>query len=384
MDIYDKLSLIQIKNDCQFIKDLFFFTKDKQYNSILALEILPFISLMLYESNNFINSNIMNLEDIIPKSKNNCYSIKDVRLKVKLFEYNIVKSINAIQNIEYINDRYFKELSGKLFYKNIGLYMDINKNIIGNTHLAYFFYQAENIKKFKLHEIEKLYTNNEILNYKDMTEYSLNYGIYLGELASFFDNLLNDISSTRANYKDINYNILYQDFNTLKDKKIFPINDNDRIVKLYVLHLLSMINSVIYFFKPIILDNLSILLKIEYIVYYYAVKSLKELYKYLKKHKLINADIIQYFEKLNIDDNIFMNSDFRSCMMHYGFKNPKNNKILIKENEIDLKKPYFGLIESCLSIDSNSFEKQLYNKLLNISNTLKQWVDLKINNPQVL
>ena len=205
MNIYDKLSLIQIKNDCKFIKDLLCFINDKNYSSILLLDILPFISLMLYESSNFINSNIINIEDIIPKSKSNSYSIKDVRLKLKLFENKIDDNIKVIKNVEYIQDRYFKELDGDLFYHNLGIYTDINKNVIGNTHLAYFFCQSEELKKLQLNEIEKLYDNNKILKYEEMQIYSFNYGVYLGQLASFFNNLLQKLSSVKVTYKDIEH-----------------------------------------------------------------------------------------------------------------------------------------------------------------------------------
>lgn len=384
MNIYDKLSLMQIKNDCEFIKDLLYFIKDKNYSSILLLDIIPFISLMLYESSNFINSNIINIEDIIPKSKSTSYSIKDIRLKLKLFENKTDDNIKVIKNIEYIQDRYFKELDGNLFYHNIGVYTDTNKNIIGNTHLAYFFCQSEELKRLELNEIEKLYDNNKILTYKEMQIYSFNYGVYLGQLASFFNNFLKELSSVQTTYKDINYNILYQDFNTFKDNQNFPIDENKRITKLYILYLLSIVNCILYFLKPIISENLSVLLRIEYIIYYYVIRSLKALYKYLERNKLLDTKTLQYFENLNIDDDFLLNSEFRSCMMHYSFKNPKNNKILLNEDNIDLKKPFFGLVESCLKIDSYALENKLYNKLLHISNILKNCLDLNLNNTQIL
>lgn len=384
MDKYDKLSLIQIKNDCQFIKDLFYFIKDKKYNSILILDILPFISLMLYEASNFINSNITNIEGIIPASKDNSYSIKDVRLKLKLFTNTAEKSIRTIRNIEYINDREFKELDGESLYYNIGVYTDMDRNIIGNTHLAYFFCQSEELRDLELNKIEELYNNNKILKYKKMHIYNSNYGLYLGQLARFFNDFLKEIPSSKINYKDINWNILYQDFNTLKDNQNFSADENTRIIELYILHILSMINFILYFLKPITYENLSVILRMEYIVYYYASRSLRELYKYLDKNKLLNAKITQYYKELNKDDNVLLNGDFRSCMMHYSFKKPKDNKILIKEEDLNLKKPYFGLIESCLGIDSDGLESELYSKLLNISNILKNWIDLKLNNLEVL
>ena len=380
MDIYDQLSLILIKNDCSFIKDLFFFTKNKNYNSILLLDILPFISLILYESNTFLNKNILNIEKIIPQNTNNSYSIKDVRLKLKLFTDTTPKNIRMIKNIEYINDRYFKELDGTLSYKNIGIYTDKNKNIIGNTHLAYFFCQFEELKTIKLKELKEIY-NTKILKHNDMETYSLNYGFYLGQLASFFNEILIDFPSNIVHYKDINYRIQYQDFNTFRDTKIFPIDENERITKLYILHLLSMVNSILYFLKPIIYENLLVLIKFEYIVYYYVVKSLNSLYKYLEKNNLINSKIIKYYNKFNLNNKDLFNSDFRSCMMHYGFKNPKNNEPIIN---IKLDLPYFGLIEHFFNMNISDFEYELHNNLTNISNILKTWLNLPLENTKLL
>lgn len=380
MDIYDQLSLTLIKNDCNFIKDLFLFTKDKSYNSILILDILPFISLILYESNIFINKNILDIEKFIPKNTSNSYSIKDVRLKLKLFTDTTPKNIRIIKNIEYINDRYFKELDGTLNYNNIGIYTDKNKNIIGNTHLAYFFCQFEELKKIQLQELKEIY-NTKILKHDDMEMYSLNYGFYLGQLASFFNEFLIDFPANIVNYKDINYRIQYQDFNTFRDTKIFPIDENERITKLYILHLLSMVNSILYFLKPIIYENLLVLLRLEYILYYYVVKSLNSLYKYLDKNNLITPKIIKYYNKLNLNNKNLFNSNFRNCMMHYSFKNPKNNEPLIN---IKLEQPYFGIIEHFFNMTISDFEYELHNNLTNISDILKNWLNLPLENTKSL
>lgn len=154
MDIYDYLSLKQIRKDCKSIIDLIKFMHGKEYSAIVCLNILPIFSLIIYEAIRYIKKLMPEVE--IEREKDT-FSLKDIRMKNKLFYDKFNRNIQIIRNIDYIQDRQFKELDGDKYYFNIGIYLDNNFNIIGNTHLASFFNQEENMKKKKEEEIKELY-----------------------------------------------------------------------------------------------------------------------------------------------------------------------------------------------------------------------------------
>ena len=355
MDIYDYLSLKQIRKDCKSIIDLIKFMHGKEYSAIVCLNILPIFSLIIYEANRYIKKLMPEVE--IEREKDT-FSLKDIRMKNKLFYDKFNRNIQIIRNIDYIQDRQFKELDGDKYYYNIGIYLGNNLNIIGNTHLASFFNQEENMKKKKEEEIKELYDKGDILLEEKLSKYVYNYGEYLGSLSMLFYNSLSSINiKSNYTYKDLDYEILYKDLNTNKDIKIFSNTQEEKVVKLYLLYLISIINAVLYLIRPIIHENFCFLYKIEFIICYYSIKSLEELYKYLKEKEKINNESYNYIKQMKLDDRSIFNVNVRNCMMHYGMKDEKTGEKLILDDKFNLEIPFYGLIESQYGICHKDSEK---------------------------
>ena len=140
-------------------------------------------------------------------------------------------------------------------------------------------------------------------------------------------------------------------------------------MSLYLLHILTFINSTIRLLGECEKDDTGWWLRIYYIAYYYAIERLEDIKNHIKNNEIDNLNFKKLLTRITVNKS-FMNSEFRNCMMHYGLIN-KESKFLIKEQKFDLDIPLMGLVESCFD-NVNYFELKKYIKdeLENISQTI--------------
>lgn len=357
----DQCSFIQIYYDCKTIISLF---KSMRDNSIACMELIPYISLFCWEAISFLE----NIGIKINIKENETISLKDVRLKLKIFERKYSKAKNMILNCDYLQDYIFKNklkydfMKKWNFYYNLGIIFDEDKNIVGNSQYGYYIFQDSKLLKKKLDYIKKLIDTNEI-KYDYVPKEYIEYGKYCGEIMGSILGCFKILNITDIHIKTnkINTKMRYKDFNTNKLYK----NKEEKTLALYLLHILTFVNSTIKILSKCENDDYGWWLRIYYITYYYAIERLED----IKNHSENNIENIELLKMLNkIDfDNSLINTDFRNCMMHYGLVDKENN-FLIKRNKLNLEIPMMGLVESCFG-DLNYFElkKIIKEKLENIS-----------------
>lgn len=326
-DYYQMLSVMQIKYDCETLKAL----KSLQTQPILALSFLPFYALFAEEIQNTIGENGKKFR----LNNNSPFDIGHVRSKLKLFgDERISKSKKKISDVDSIQESVFKNnlkfsITKKLnIHYNIGIFFEKNGRVIGNTQFFYYMFQNDKY-------ISREYSPEEIRD----------FGQVLGTaIGSVSEGLKNFQSNYKVDVKNEKYEIFFKNFNTNRiGVSSFTNSELDKETSLLVLHLLSAINFVRFILDNELSDQNTYLIKIKYIIMYYALGSIK---------KILNIQINKFtdktkelFEEILEDTNQLMNSDFRSCMMHYEYR--KNESYLIDEKYLDFTKPFYGLVETC-------------------------------------
>ncbi len=260
--------------------------------------------------------------------------IKDLRLKVKLFEGKYNKNISSILNMDKIqNEEYQSQLRFKFIgqlnlHYNLGVYFYQNNNLSSNSHIignTQFYSQYKNNGKY-LHE-------------QSPTE-MLSLGEKIGKM------LAQSILQIDPKYV-LNTTLLvkneplyfYKDFNSNRSKFLFEF---PKEIVLILIHILSNINFLLYKLHDIFENNANYTFRITYIFYYYCVKSLNMLVNHVEQNKHSHYNVEKIL-KLKCDTQ-FINSDVRSCMMHYEFIN--KNQYLIDDKCLDLDLTFYGLIET--------------------------------------
>lgn len=381
IDDLDKLSLSQIQDDVETVEKLVEFIANKPYASIFDLGFLPYLSLCVYESCSLVQK----IYPDINVNYNVGFSLKDVRLKTKIFEDKLsqnmrfVKNIDYIQNEEYRNQIYSQADRDSYKYYNIGLNIINSNHIIGNTHLYYYYLQPTNLKKKDLSEVMKLYIKGKIDNSAQIKEKVYGFSYNCGQLIKKLVYKLSDFStSSDLNLHDENFDLGYKDLNTNLNINIFQSN-NGKILTLYLLHILCMINYVIYMLNKILPDSQPLCLRIKYICCYYSIMRLEKIYKCMKTHNLMTDKMEYYFKNIDINDKTLFNKSFRSCMMHYGLKDDLG-RAYMSANDINMSEPFFGLIEKYYNKDYYELSNSINNKLNKISSALEGLLPIKINN----
>ena len=146
----------------------------------------------------------------------------------------------------------------------------------------------------------------------------------------------------------IDSNLFYKDLNTNKHLKTFYKDDDRKALMLYLIHILSTINSVIKLLRKYEKTDKGWWLRIYYITYYYALQRLDDIKNHITMNDMLNNKIQNFYSIINIDDKEWMNTEFRNCMMHYDLID-KNNKFLIRDEYLNVNIPLFGLVESCFN-----------------------------------
>ena len=358
-------SIIQIYYDCKTIKSLYNSIKE---NYIAGIALIPYMSLFCWEALDFFKK--LGVDFNI--KENDTFTLTDVRLKLKIFENKYSKAKNMILNCDYLQDYIFKNKLKFEFIKdwnihyNLGIMFNEKKEIVGNSQYGYYIFQDNKLLKRKIEYVKNLVDTSNII-YKFEPEAYIGYGKYIGEIVGSFLNFFQELNVQNINIKTnkANIDMFYKDFNSNKLYK----SEDDKIISLYLLHILTFINSTIRLLGECEKDDTGWWLRIYYIAYYYAIERLEDIKNHIENNEIDNLKFKKLLTRITVNKS-FMNSEFRNCMMHYGLIN-KESKFLIKEQKFDLDIPLMGLVESCFD-NVNYFELKKYIKdeLENISQTI--------------
>ena len=148
---------------------------------------------------------------------------------------------------------------------------------------------------------------------------------------------------------------------------------------MYLLHILTFINSTTKLLGECEKDDAGWWLRIYYIAYYYAIERLEDIKNHIENNEIDNLNFKKLLTQINLNKS-FMNIEFRNCMMHYGLIN-KENKFLIEEQKFNLDIPMMGLVESCFN-NINYFElkKNIKEELENISQVIDNILNINKSN----
>lgn len=131
------MSLLQIKYDCETVYGL---AKSLQQDGVTGFGIIPYFTVTAATILEMLSSNEIKLE--IPYSAR----IKDIRMKLKIFEDGYSKSERMLLAIDYLQNELFKNQltflrNTGLFIDNLGIYANKDKIVIGNTQYNYYLLQ---------------------------------------------------------------------------------------------------------------------------------------------------------------------------------------------------------------------------------------------------
>lgn len=375
MTTSDYLSLLQIKYDCETIYGLI---KSLQLDGVTSFGIIPYFTLTAATILEMLSSNEIKLE--IPYSAR----IKDIRIKLKIFEDRYSKSQKMLLAIDYLQNEIFKNQLPYSFMKswnthyNLGIYTNKDKIVIGNTQYNYYLLQDNRFLKKNLNEVAtayETYPNHFNLDEHVKTEcyqYAYTCAQFLNsirfELESF------DTPVTIKSNKNI-VDFYYADYNTNRKSALLPQGEKGKATFLYLLHTLSTMNFLLYVLNDYEKDDYGWWLKINYIVYYYSIHKLTDLHEHFVQNKLMTQNISDYLNEIDIKNAKFMNSTFRNCMMHSSLAD-KNGNIIISSTDLDRNKPLFGLVETCFDgMSYKDLKDSVILEMKRISNILSQWLE---------
>lgn len=375
--ISNYLSCIQLKYDCETICSL---AKSLQHDGITGFGAMPYITLTAYTALEMLSFNYPNLQ--IPYSS----KIKDIRMKLKIFEDGYSKSKRMLLNIDYLQDQIFKKELKFNFMKNwnihynLGIYTDKEKRVVGNTQYNYYLLQDNRFLKRNINEIAQTYSaspNEFDLTEqvgKDCYEYAYNCGKFINSVRLVLEGLDVPISVNTVKFKT---NYYYADYNTNIRSTLFPQGEEGKATILYLLHILSTINFLLYILNKYEKDDYGWWLKINYIVYYYSEHKFKNLHEHYIQNKLITPEIEKLFDMLDCQNAKYMNGTFRNYIMHSKLIDKDGNSI-ISRNNLDRTKPLFGLVETCFNgMSYCELKENINSEMKRVSEILSQWLDIQ-------
>lgn len=371
------LSLLQLKYDCETVYSLI---KSLQHDGITSFGIIPYVTLT-------VSAVLETFSLESPEFKlSNSISIKDVRLKLKIFEDGYSKSKKMLLNIDYLQDQIFKN---RLRYNsmrkwnlnfNLGIYTDEYKHVVGNTQYNYYILQDNRFLKQSINKVAEAYANspdNFDLN-EQLGNECYKYAYKCGQIITSARSALKNFDvpvSVMTNSNFVNY--YYADYNTNKKSSIFPTGEDGKATILYLLHILSTINFLLYVLNYYEKDDYGWWLKINYVTYYYTIQKLKDLQQHLIQNKLITKDFIKYFNEIKIDNNPYINVIFRNYIMHSKLID-RNGNFIIKLTDLDRRKPLFGLVETCFNgMSYKDLKLSIISEMVHISNILTKWLNIE-------
>lgn len=369
------LSTLQIKYDCETLLSL---TSAFDVDGVVALSVIPYVSLVANSVLEIINPKTRNG---IPYSK----EIKDVRLKLKFFTDGYSRSKRMILNIDHLQNETFKKqgdgslLNNKNLHCNLGIYINKDMIVLGNTQYFCYLLQDDRMLKKNLSEVCAAYkTSPESFNLieqaeNDLFEYGRICGEIIGGTCKALTNYDNTISIKSKSHPIDIYGV---DINT-NTSELFTSKESDKGAVLYLLHILSTLNSLLYILNSFEQDDYGWWLKTNYITYYYSIMKLKSLQAYYNQNKPIPDELSNLFKELNLDNAPYLNGIFRNYVMHSRFVDKDN--FIINKAYLNKTKPLFGLVETCF--DGKSYDEiklSVISEMNRISDILAQWLNINL------
>ena len=321
---YDKLNQATIKmitRDCATIVSLHLKIKD---DPIYSLCFYPFIAFFCRAVQENYSRTIVDVKT----DKMVC----DIRngLKFSTDRYNHIINIfgreNELQEIYFKSILRFNFLRKIGAYSNLGVYLSHDGQVISNTQLIGYLYNLS-------------YPNNQ-MNVRRANEVGLGLGKSMGVIMHNHPNE----ESVYCGSNLIKHG--YQDFNTQKKNNLFS-NREDINLNLFLLHLLSIVNSYYLLFEPMMDDTNSWKLRFEYVINHIVWSGLNT----IRNHYIFEKqpDYLKYDTLNSLCDNgaHFFPSKYRNAMYHYGLVAKDGPSII--ENYYNENDPLFGLVESCFN-----------------------------------
>jgi len=309
--------------------------------------------------------------------------LKDIRAKTKVFDANCSTSMRILGNIEYIQDQVFKENNKMRYFltgeqhTNLGIYFDETNRIIGNTHYWYYVMQDSRIVNKSLESIKKLYSENpDQFSFQVNGQEAFRLAGDIGEITGIILALLNELTiKDSPQVWDYRPNVFNSDVN-IDHRELFTQNKViDKPIFIFVLHILTSINFVLYVVNACEYKDTGWWLKINYTAYYYCISRLLDLVKLSPTNGIIGDNLSDLFRELSLEEEDLIRKDFRSCIMHASFS--KEGNLLIADKYLDVGIPLFGLVETFFD-GATYFElkSEIRNRLSRISGILSNWLDI--------
>lgn len=373
----DYLSLLQLKLDCETIYNLI---TTLQHDGITSFGVIPYITLTTFAALELLEKNT-SIRVSIP----NAVRIKDVRLKLKMFEDGYSKSKRMLLNIDYLQDQIFKNklrfgfMKSWNIHQNLGVYADGDKHVVGNTQYSYYLIQDNRLLKKSLADVAAAYAaspDSFDLN-KQVGMDCYNYASSCGQIIGYVCSELKDFDApVNILSKKIGTKYYCADYNSNIVSTLFPTGEDEKAMVLYLLHVLSTMNFLLFVLNNYEKDDYGWWLKINYTTYYYSVHKLRDLQQYLIQNKLMTPNLTSYFDEIDIDNIPYLNCKFRNYVMHSKLID-KDGSMMIDSDKMDRTKPLFGLVETCF--DGLSYQEvkfSIISEMMRISEILSRWLNV--------
>jgi len=335
-------------------------------NPFIAVPLIPYMSLFCNEVSIYGKNNGYPFE----LTNDSMFSMNDIRQKTKFFNQRmsrtlkIIRHIDILQNKQYINTMRYPTLGNKNFHDNLGIYFDTDKNIIGNTHYAYYVFQD-----LKLICSEKCLQIEPYIPPEELKQYAKFLGSFISKISSSFSVFGDFVGGALSSDK---LNVVTKDFNTNR-MNFNQKDDHSKLINLFLLYILCGVNFSLFCLKIIILRDSGWLLRIEFITYYYAIMELNKI-KALPQTAQFPG-LTKMLSEINLDEKI-LNQEFRNCMMHYGLTS-NIGEPLIKESYCDWSLPMCGLVESLYNgLSYWDLQAKIEDRLLSISQLISRYLNI--------
>lgn len=357
INLYEQLSLYLLSKDVQAINGIYKNLKEDE-RDIFFMNIMPYAS-MCIDSATELFINTFEIKFISEEEWN---LAKRIRTKLKMYNKKIKRNVEVLDSIYSFQDEYFEDLckfqfikDSKMYY-NFGTYLLENK-YIGNNFLFHWYFGYED-KKNK---------NKKVDEFETMKASSINIGKILGKLID----AIGKYEEGEIDLYDINLRVIYNDYNLSKDKyKLFSDNYYESIT-IIIFNILCSINFILYFLGKIIRNSNQFYFRAKYLCYYYSILNLSVIENYTKiNYKKRNSldDLYKSIKDLNLNSEL-INTPFRNCMAHYIIKEE-----YIKENELKLDVPLYGLVEKYFGKDYVSLNNEIHDNLVRLANVIEDFI----------
>ncbi len=371
--ISEYLSYLQLKYDCETIRSLI---SSIGTNGIVTWGVIPYYTLAAYAVVELMPEYI---KKPIPYFK----QIENVRLKLKFFEDGYSRSERMILNIDYLQNKAFKNrlafsfLKKQSIHRNLGIYTTKNKVVVGNTQYYHYLLQDNRFLKKSLAEVASAYSvvPDDFDVNKQTEKECYRYGNACGQIiGSAYRHLKDFYDPITVKVRNRTVDFYYADFNTNKGISFLKSESNKGTV-LYLLHLLSTINFLIYILNDYQTDDYGWWLKINYVTYYYSIQKLKSLREHYVQNKPFPNGLLELFDNWDLDNSSYLCGELRNYIMHSRFMD-KNNNLIISSTALDKSKPLFGLVETCFEgMSYSEVKSSVIAEMRRISDRISEWFD---------